>query len=248
MNTFSCSLFSCISLRFCLESLKESLDTSSISFVPLPSLICTSLPGRAEGDLDERNQLWFSVKFSRADKQALPQELYLLMELQETEGNGNHLVHFCSKCKEKREKVIEIPEKRSIVRESEGNFETWIHINEQCAHRSANPFGSPRVRFFFTLKLYEVYSPTSSPFHPNDLHFVASFRSSEIKVVAPGKNRIATPSSNKPKTNGKTKSQLTTKQMILTLIQNMETFQKTFDEKFSNFESRIAYLEQITNK
>lgn len=251
----SCSLFSNIKLNFKLESnLKHSLDLASISFSPLTEeSIPPIIPDRAGEELDEKNQLWFSLNLARSDQQTLGSKLYLLLELYEKEENTNHrIVHFCDKCSKKRDQIIELQDKR-IVQDKTGIFEASISINEQCAHRSPIPFGSPKTRFFFILTLFKDSSSSK-------LELLETFHSTDIKVVAPGKNRhnslgsidlnnhstsssassSVSPSQIKRNNPLKGKTKVTTKQLVINLLQKIEKM----DERLSSVEKKIAKLEE----
>jgi len=133
-------------------------------------------------------------------------DMYVLIELHEKsiiKGEDSQvdafipspksLVEFCDKCGSKRKEVIELQEEE-ITKNHEGVFEASIAINEQCAHRSDNDYGSPNTRFFLVIQLLEKLPP-SNPQQPHFLKRLAHSHSSLIKVVAPGKNK---PSSTAP--------------------------------------------------
>jgi hypothetical protein len=81
----------------------------------------------------------------------------------------------------KRKEVIDLPEERITCRT--GCFEAHIAINEQCAHRSANEYGSPNTRFFFLIQVFEKANQS--------LRSLGAWASPLIKVVAPGKGKPA---------------------------------------------------------
>jgi hypothetical protein len=125
------------------------------------------------------------MNFSKKDQQTLGKDVVVLLELYETYLNSqskDQLVQFCSgKCGQKRNEIIELQD-LTIMGNSKGTYEAAIAVNEQCAHRSENDYGSPHTRFYFQLKFFdkqEVYQGTMNPFF--------SSKTNQLKVVAPGK-------------------------------------------------------------
>jgi len=229
----SCSLFNSVSLSWKLGL--SSINYSTISFTKTndPELL---------GKANSKNGIWLHMNFSKKDQLSVGKDIVLLLELYETylhsEASRDQLVQFCNgKCQQKRNEVIELQE-LTVTANCKGYFEASVAVNEQCAHRSDNDYGSPRTRFYFLLKCFdkaEVINGQAIPF------FVA--KSNQLKVVAPGKAA-------KPQIPKKTKaSKLTLQQSMETIIRGLEKF----DERLSTFESsdtteKLKQLEtRVTN-
>jgi len=220
----SCSLFNSVTLSWKLGI--SSVSTSTTSFTKNTEL----------NKSNSKNGIWLNMNFSKKDQHTIGKDLVVLLELYETylqsDSSRDQLVQFCNgKCRQKKNEVIELHE-LNVTANCKGYFEAAVAVNEQCAHRSDNDYGSPRTRFYFLLKFFdkaEVVTGQETPF------FVA--KSNQLKVVAPGKAA-------KPPQPKKTKaSKLTLQQSMETIIHGLEKF----DERLSRFESSDATqkLEQL---
>jgi len=111
--------------------------------------------------------------------------LLLLIELFEKETKSVRMeridrVQFCKKCVQtaKKAEIIELRDQKIIG--NNGHFQAQITINEQCAHRSSNGYGSPKAIFFFRMALYETVKGQPK-------RELLQSQSNLIKVVAYGK-------------------------------------------------------------
>jgi len=151
-------------------------------------------------------------------------------------------VEFCNgKCGKKRKEIIELSEKK-IQMDPRGQFEAIISINEQCAHRSDNGYGSPHTRFYFKVQMCEKSIENKAtgvtPFF--------ACQSSLIKVVAPGKSKAAATTGKvwgAKKAGAAKGSKPSLKQMmetIFTLISNL-------DERLQKLESVQGQVQLVSS-
>jgi len=175
-------------------------------------------------------KLQFSTKV-----QPIRNDIYLFIELYEKNfGESNsksQLVQFCGgKCGKKRKEVIELQDRK--IYGEKGVFQFLIAINEQCAHRSNNGYGSPNTRFYFQLQLWESDDN-------NELNRSTSYISDPIKVVAPGKGKWKSqPATKKAKSGSPTK--LTVRDMMEMLVKAV----KSFDNRLSALEAKYEEMDQ----
>jgi len=218
----SASLFSTVSLSWNLQVSFKDVNLSDLCFAQA----LENLPKKSA-----KNGIWLKIeKVTNTQKNPLEKEIFLLIELYERhlqkQSTPDESVQFCNgKCGIKKKHVIELQEKRILLNES-GLSECFIAINEQCAHRSANDYGSPSTRFYFKLSFFERSGVTL-------VNFLNS-ESSLVKVVAPGKNKpaVKTPAFKKvvPKA-----AKLSMKQMMESFLHTI----KTFDERLSRIEEHF---------
>jgi len=221
-NSDSCSLFSTVSLKWRLATQHKFFDLSSAYFVQV------DLPRDSK-----TNGIWLKLQFSKKDQSA-HKDTYLLLELYEKNTSDSNSspqkVEFCGgKCGKKRKEVIELQDKK--ICGDKGFFQMLVAINEQCAHRSNNGYGSPHTRFYFQLQLWERSG--------NELTPLTCYKSDEVKVVAPGKGKCKGQVAIK-----KVKSSCGAKVTVRDMMEMLLKMMKTFDDRLSKVEDKIQDLEQ----
>jgi len=220
----SCSLFNTVVLSWHLKTTLKFADLSSSHF----SFV-------SQGAKKTKNGIWLKWNLNPTDQATIGREIYLLIELYERNLNNSQqpdqLVSFCNgKCGQKKQDIISLQEKKLPASEN-ASFEAIIAINEQCAHRSDNEYGSPNTRFYFRLQLCEKIQEEATK-----LMGLALAESSLIKVVAPGKSKQpVAPTSKSSKKGVKSSSKMTVKQMMETFLLTMQSF----DERLSKLEQRM---------
>jgi len=137
-----------------------------------------------EQPLPNKNGLWFQIH-SHSSSLVFKQEFSILLQLFEIdETNAVRPVAFCSKCAKKKSQIIELTDSK-VTSEGNGVFSASITINEQCAHRAQNQYGTPKTKFFFGVQLWGCDKGS-------DRKMLVQSNSNYIKVVAPGKCQITT--------------------------------------------------------
>jgi len=218
-----CSLYNTVAICFSLQTCLKFVDLSNSHFSLVPSQINKKV----------KNGIWLRLHLSASDQAAVGSELFLLIELyerhfhrEEDTPKKDQLVSFCGgKCGKKKQDIIFLQEK--MVHWKSGFFEAIIAINEQCAHRSDNEYGSPNTRFYFKLQLLEK---TILPDTTCNMRCITNANSTLIKVVAPGKSKQTLKSAKKA----------TIKPTKMTMKQMMETFLLTVQ----NLEDRLNKMEK----
>jgi len=222
----SCSLFNTVALSWSLKtSLKFlSFTTSHFAYAPPTKKI--------------KNGIWLKLNLSSADQEAINKDLYLLLELYERHvnaddaGQKDQLVAFCSgKCGNKKQEIISLQEKKLHVKPN-ATYEAIIAINEQCAHRSDNEYGSPNTRFYFRLQLCEkIATEDGIP----KMISITSADSSLIKVVAPGKSKPPAKPKKVQATAARSAAKVTIKSMLETFLITMQNM----DDRLTRLEKKI---------
>eukprot|EP01114_Cavostelium_apophysatum_P014840 TRINITY_DN3943_c0_g1_i1.p1 TRINITY_DN3943_c0_g1~~TRINITY_DN3943_c0_g1_i1.p1 ORF type:complete len:446 (+),score=118.39 TRINITY_DN3943_c0_g1_i1:235-1572(+) len=163
-----CSLYNTVKLRFKLTT-DTCFPIQNANLQPIRELISPS---------QSKNGLWFAVNPPASCK--IKQEFAISIQLLERdETNAVRLVQLCAKCSKKKSHVIELAEQKVPC---DGNgFVASIVINEQCAHRAQNQYGTPKIRFYFGIQLH------GNTERGGEKVIVQTGKSNDIKVVAPGK-------------------------------------------------------------
>jgi hypothetical protein len=236
----SCSLWGSVLLGWTLKSTFSFVDLSGSHFQVVPM---KSKP---------KNGIWLKFSPGRTE---MDHELFILIELYERHQHSESseddaLVALCNKCKQKRNETISLQEK-TFPGDSNGHFEAQIAINEQCAHRSENDYGSPNTRFYFRVQLFDNMEDTRNP--------ISKEESSLIKVVAPGKNKTPTKPKVLPSIKNTTTpaspiavaatpvlpvkqpAKPTTQQMWTIFLSSMQKF----EERLAGIEKRLDSLEKM---
>jgi len=220
-----CSLFNSVVLGWDLQT--------SISQVSMGTIHLSQVNREVEDN--PKNGLWLHLHSEDTSSSSIVNKLFFHITLFEKNVVGvpekDKPVTFCEKCNRKREEVIMLREKR--MTSSMGSFEAVININEQCAHRSKNSYGTPSTRFYFKIRLCERVMEEGIV----NMKEIASDESTLILVVAPGKSKQPTLRSKKVPNLKATQSKPSMRQMMETIFASLQ-----------GFEDRLTQLEKRVNE